>query len=49
MIVGSVKEDVLIDKRVSITPETAKNLKDLGVNVYLEKKYANHIGISDEK
>ena len=31
MIVGSVKEDGLIDKRISITPDTAKNLNDLGL------------------
>ena len=48
MIVGSVKEDALQDKRISITPETAKSLNDLGLQVYLEKNYAEHIGISDE-
>ena len=48
MIVGSVKEDALLDKRISITPDTAKNLTDLGLKVYLEKKYAEHFGISDE-
>ena len=48
MIVGSVKEDALLDKRISITPDTAKNLIDLGLKVYLEKKYAEHFGISDE-
>ena len=48
MIVGSVKEDASIDKRISITPDTAKNLIDLGLKVYLEKKYAEHLGIPDE-
>ena len=48
MIVGSVKEDVSLDKRISITPDTAKNINDLGLKVYLEKKYAEHLGIPDE-
>ena len=38
MIVGSIKEDTSLDKRISITPETAKNIKNLGLEVYLEKK-----------
>ena len=48
MIVGSVKEDTSLDKRISITPETAKNLNNLGLEVCLEKKYAEHLGIFDE-
>jgi len=48
MIVGSVKEDASLDKRISITPDTAKSLNGLGLEVYLEKKYAEHLGISDE-
>ena len=48
MIVGSIKEDNSLDKRISITPETAKNIKNLGLEVYLEKKYGEHLGILDE-
>ena len=48
MIVGSVKEDIALDKRISITPETAKNLNNLGLEVCLEKKYAEHLGIFDK-
>ena len=47
MIVGSIKEDLASEKRVSITPETAKNLIGLGLKVYIEKNYANHLGIDD--
>ena len=47
MIVGSIKEDIAIEKRVSITPETAKNLLGLGLKVYIEKNYATHLGIED--
>ena len=48
IIVGSFKEDISIEKRISITPETAKNIKNLGLEVYLEKNYAEHLGIPDE-
>ncbi len=48
MIVGSIKEDINLEKRISITPETAKNIKNLGLEVYLEDGYANHLGIKDK-
>jgi len=47
-IIGSVKEDLSVEKRVSITPESAKKFIDLGFTVNLEKKYAEHLGISDQ-
>ena len=49
MIVGSTKENLSLEKRVSITPETAKNYINLGLKVVLESNYANHIGISDKE
>ena len=49
MIVGSIKEDLASEKRVSITPETAKNIKGLGLKVYIEKDYATHLGIEDNE
>ena len=49
MIVGSIKEDLALEKRVSITPETAKNLIGLGLKVYIEKNYASHLGIEDNE
>jgi H+-translocating NAD(P) transhydrogenase subunit alpha len=48
MIVGSIKEDLSLEKRVSLTPETTKNIVGLGLKVYIEKNYANHIGIKDK-
>ena len=48
MIVGSTKEDLTLEKRVSLTPETAKNILGLGLKVCVEKNYANHLGIEDE-
>ena len=47
MIVGSIKEDLTVEKRVSLTPETVKNIISLGLRVCIEKDYASHLGIED--
>ena len=49
MIVGSIKEDLTLEKRISLTPETAKNIIGLGLQVYIEKDYASHLGIQDNE
>ena len=49
MIVGSTKEDLTLEKRVSLTPETAKNIIGLGLQVLIEKNYASHLGIQDNE
>ena len=49
MIVGSIKEEINLEKRVSITVETAKNIIGLGLNINLEKNYAEHLGINDKQ
>jgi NAD(P) transhydrogenase subunit alpha len=49
MIIGSIKEEINLEKRVSITPETAKNIIALGLSVNLEKNYAVHLGIQDKQ
>ena len=49
MSVGSIKENISIEKRVAVTPETAKNIIALGLNISLEKNYANHLGITDKQ
>ncbi len=49
MIVGSIKEDLSSEKRISITPETAKNIIGLGLKVCIEKDYATHLGIDDNE
>ena len=49
MIVGSTKEDLTLEKRVSLTPETAKNIIGLGLQVCIEKDYALHLGIQDNE
>ena len=47
MIVGSIKENTALEKRVSVTPESAKNIIGLGLKVCIEKDYALHLGIQD--
>ena len=49
MIVGSTKENTTLEKRVSITPESAKNIISLGLKVCIEKNYASHLGIQDDE
>ena len=49
MIVGSTKEDVSLEKRVALTPDSAKNIIGLGLKICIEKDYATHIGIKDEE
>ena len=49
MIVGSIKENITLEKRVSVTPESAKNIIGLGLKVCIEKNYASHFGINDNE
>ena len=48
MIIGSIKEDLSLEKRVSLTPESAKNIISLGLKVCVEKDYALHLGLNDK-
>ena len=38
-----------VEKRVSLTPESAKNIIGLGLKVCVEKGYALHLGIYDNE
>ena len=49
MIVGSIRENTTLEKRVSITVDSAKNIIGLGLKVCIEKGYALHLGISDSE
>jgi NAD(P) transhydrogenase subunit alpha len=49
MIVGSTKENTTLEKRISITPDSAKNIISLGLKVCIEKNYASHLGIQDDE
>ena len=46
--IGSVKENLEVEKRISITPETVKKFVSEGFSVNIEKKYGEHLGIKDE-
>ena len=46
--IGSVKEDLNIEKRISITPEITKKFVSQGFIINLEKNYAQHLGIDDK-
>ena len=47
--IGSVKEDLAFEKRISITPEMVKKFKSLNFSVFLEKNYGEHLGINDQE
>ena len=47
--IGSVKETLSTEKRISITPDTVKKFVELGFSIILEKNFSNHLGISDEE
>ena len=49
MIIGSVCENKNTEKRISVTPENVKKFIYNGFKVYLEKNYAEHLEINDEK
>jgi len=49
MIIGSISENTIVEKRVAITPDIIKKYNSLGIEVYLSKNYASHLGISDKE
>jgi len=48
-IIGSVKEDLAVEKRISVTPEIIKKFIELNFSVFLEKNYGEHLGVTDEE
>ena len=47
--IGSVKEDLVTEKRISITPDIVKKFTSLNFSVSLQKNYGKHLGITDEE
>ena len=43
----SILEDHKIEKRIAVTPETAKKFISLGIKVTLQEGYGNHLGFLD--
>ena len=48
MIIGSISENLELEKRVALTPEILKKYKSLGINVCINRGYANHLGFEDK-
>tara|TARA_B100000989_G_scaffold260139_1_gene210624 strand:- start:1660 stop:2748 length:1089 start_codon:yes stop_codon:yes gene_type:complete len=49
MIIGSISENIQLEKRIAITPEIIKKYKSAGLDVNLTKDYASHLGLMDEE
>ena len=49
MKIASILENQTFEKRIAITPETAKKYISLGLEVSLSENYGNHLGIKDEE
>ena len=49
IVIGSVKEDLNFEKRISITSETLKKFNKINFSTNLEKDYAKHLGLNDEE
>ena len=49
MIIGSIKENLSLEKRISITPEIANKYINLGFEVCLNSNYGSHLGFDDRK
>ncbi len=49
MIIGSLSENTDLEKRIAITPEIIKKYISAGLEVYLSKNYAQHLGIDDKE
>ena len=47
MVIGSILENLNLEKRVAITPEIAKKFIDNGFKINLQKNYGVHLGFDD--
>ena len=48
MIIGSIRENQNLERRIAITPEIAKKFISNGFEINLQKNYAVHLGIEDQ-
>ena len=48
MNIGVIKENLDIEKRISITPEIVRKFSKIGFTVNIEKEIGAHLGIKDE-
>jgi H+-translocating NAD(P) transhydrogenase subunit alpha len=47
MLIGSIKENLSLEKRIAITPDVAKKYINLGFKISLSENYGVHLGIED--
>ena len=47
MKIGSISEDLNLEKRISLTPELSKKYLDLGVEIFVNKNYGTHLSFHD--
>ena len=48
MLIGSILENQIIEKRIAITPEIVKKYISLGFEISLIENYGSHLGIKDK-
>ena len=49
MLIGSIKENLSVEKRIAITPDVAKKYINLGFEISLSENYGIHLGITDNE
>ena len=49
MNIGSLSENKETEKRLAITPESAKKFINTGFNLFLPKNYGSHLGFDDNE
>ena len=49
MKIGSIREDLSLERRVALTPEIAKKFINEGFEINLQKNYATHLGFEDKE
>ena len=49
MKIGSIRENLSLEKRVALTPEIAKKFISEGFEINLQKNYASHLGFDDKE
>ena len=48
MKIGSISEEISLEKRVSFTPNIVKKFVELGIEVFINKNYSTHLGFYDD-
>jgi len=49
MRIGSISENLNIEKRIAITPDIVKKYTSLGFEICLSENYGSHLGIKDDQ